>query len=399
MHELAMPVFALSVHADYGCGHSGACCRTPWDVPVERHAFEAVQQGLADGRLAGRQGFAGGGPFVDIGGDSAMVAVLRRDADGACVLLQPDRLCAVHRALGADALPDTCRIFPRIALTDARGTCITLSHYCPTAARSLLRTDEPLTIVRSPRAFPPGNYQGLDASDAWPPTLRPGVLLGLDGYAAWEQRAVDLLGDPGATAVAVVARFARDIATLQAWRPGDSTLAAAVVALPAEPAVPASPEGPVAPTRGWAWPRYAAVAACVPRELTGLMDTELMDTAPPRSGWEAAARGWAGVDRPARAYLAAHAFANWAAYDGDGLEVWLASVEAALAVLAVSAARRCAEAGRDLDETLFVEAVREADLLLRHLATREALVRAWSGPAPGRQTLSARGRFRPTRAT
>jgi hypothetical protein len=64
-------------------------------------------------------------------------------------------LCGVHRALGEGALPATCRIFPRIALTDARGTFITLSHYCPTAAAMLFRTDVPLEIVESPAAFPP----------------------------------------------------------------------------------------------------------------------------------------------------------------------------------------------------------------------------------------------------
>jgi hypothetical protein len=31
------PVFALSIHADYACRHSGACCSAGWTIPVEPH--------------------------------------------------------------------------------------------------------------------------------------------------------------------------------------------------------------------------------------------------------------------------------------------------------------------------------------------------------------------------
>ena len=30
-----MPVYALSIHADYKCQRSGVCCTSDWDVPVD----------------------------------------------------------------------------------------------------------------------------------------------------------------------------------------------------------------------------------------------------------------------------------------------------------------------------------------------------------------------------
>lgn len=371
-----MPVRSLSLHAGYQCAHSGACCRTPWDVPVEARAHQAMAAGLASGQVRPAADPFQQGPDLPAG----VVAILRRGPDGACTFLDADRLCAVHRGLGASALPATCRIFPRIALTDGRGTSITLSHYCPTAARLLLRTDLPLAIIDAPPAFPPADYEGLDATDAWPPTLRPGVLMGLDGHAAWERHAVAVLAQ-SPSAVSALALLAQSVAQLAGWQPGGASLVEAIAGCAAADGPPAAERGgttPEAPARAWSEARYVEALATVPDALR-----DMSDELPGDEGWRLAAEGWPRVDHGARAYVAAHAFANWTAYQGDGLPVWLASVAAPLAVLAVTAARQCQMANRPLDDNLFVEAVRQADLLLRHLASREALVRTWSGSSIG----------------
>ena len=61
-----------------------------------------------------------------------------------------------------------------------------------------------------------------------------------------------------------------------------------------------------------------------------------------------------------RRFLAAHAFANWTAYLGQGLRTWLRSLEAADGLI---------RAGLG---------IREADLLLRHLADPDRRARTWS---------------------
>ena len=40
-------VFALSIHADYRCRHSGACCSADWDVPIELPVYRTLKQAVA----------------------------------------------------------------------------------------------------------------------------------------------------------------------------------------------------------------------------------------------------------------------------------------------------------------------------------------------------------------
>ena len=124
----------LRLHADYLCQHAGACCTAGWAIPIEKRAYQQVR--VHFGGQEPRRLFADGGPLPE-----SAAAVLSVQPSGACVFFEPDRgnLCAVHRELGVPSLPSACRHFPRIVLHDARGTFISLSHFCPTAA-GLLRS-------------------------------------------------------------------------------------------------------------------------------------------------------------------------------------------------------------------------------------------------------------------
>jgi len=177
-----VPVFVLSIHADYACRHSGACCTAGWRIPVERACEE---------RLVG----SGGSPEVTSGGTTLFVRdgalTMLALADGACVCF--DRAaegrpaCAIHRTFGHEALPSACAHFPRVAVTDDRATAVTLSHFCPTAAAMLFR-DMQLSIVEAPPSFNSvREYEGLDACGVLPPLLRPGMLMDLESHHAWER--------------------------------------------------------------------------------------------------------------------------------------------------------------------------------------------------------------------
>src|SRR5687767_11877167 len=147
-----MPVRALSIHADYRCRHSGKCCSTNWDVPVEVPVYRSLTDALATGRLKTAPGTETLDPFIlgpELPDDTA--AMFERTDSGNCVFLDPSsRLCIVHRDLGQDALAATCRHFPRLAVHDPRGTFVALSHFCPTAAATLFREDVPMSIVEQP---------------------------------------------------------------------------------------------------------------------------------------------------------------------------------------------------------------------------------------------------------
>jgi Fe-S-cluster containining protein len=367
-----LEIFSLSFHADYRCQHSGKCCASDWDVPVELHVYRSLDALLAADRLRPEGVPDGGGPSLvthDMPEDTA--AMLARTATGECVFLHREtRLCVVHRDHGIDALPATCRHFPRVAVRDARGTFISLTHYCPTAAASLFRDDVPVEIVASPPAFPPGDYDGLDVgAEAWPPLLHPRMLMDLDGYSAWERHMVARCAHADASPECVLATLERDARLLRAFTADGRSLAEPVASLPRH-IVQAPPHA----TLDASIADHAEVMRAVPDELKPEQDGDGLAAAYVR--W--VAPQWATWRAPLNRYLAAKAFANWTAYQGRGILSIVRGLGAALALVRVEAARQCRDARRPLDRELLIEAIRAADFALNHLAVGDELAEGWS---------------------
>ena len=364
-------VFALSIHADYQCRHSGACCSADWDVPVELPVYRSLDAAVRAGLLRVAPAAEPLTPFIvgpDLPEDAG--AMLERTPGGDCVFFErSSHLCVVHRDLGEPALPATCRHFPRVAVHDGRGTFVSLSHFCPTAASMLFRDDVPLTIVDGPAAFPPADYEGLAVGpDDLPPLLTPHMLMDPEGYSAWERHMVRRCA-AGAAPESVLATLARDARQLRGWRPGAATLAQAVDAL----AVDVLDRGPDESLRPSLTLRDDVIAA-VPDDLKPQAD---------EGGLEEAYRTyvlgrWDAYRRPINRYLAAKAFASWTAYQGRGVATIVRGLESALGLVRVEAARECRDAARALDAELLREAFRSADFALNHLAVGEELAAAWS---------------------
>jgi Fe-S-cluster containining protein len=403
-------VRALSIHAGYRCGHSGACCSSGWPIAVEPAAEDGLRAALA----SGHPGFAGADVALQAvdGLPHGARVVLRHDAAGRCVFLEPcdERRCAVHRRLGEGALPSACRHFPRVATLTPLGVSVTLSHYCPTAA-SLLFAPGGLAIVEGPPAFPSSwPWEGLDAGDALPPLLRPGVLMDWPSLERWERFAVRVLAEEGVTPEAALDVLETAAETARGWTPSEGAFGAAfdgvlggvgtafVGALrnegpafigafqdggPAfigalqngdEDARDPARRGSRAGGGSRAWRAWRLVADCVahrdrlPPEPVADDDADALRVAP----------AWPALALPVRRWLAAKAFASWLALQGEGLRTSVLGLRVALGVLRAEAARGSAEAGRPLDADLLKEAVRRADLLLVHLADPEALARRLS---------------------
>jgi hypothetical protein len=368
---LTSTVFALSFHADYKCRHSGACCTADWDVPVELPVYRSLTEAVSQRRLAVTTDARGLSPFIvepDLPEDAA--AMIERTTQGDCVFFERgSRLCVVHRDLGEAALPATCRHFPRIALRDARGTFVTLSHYCPTAASMLFREDAATGIEEHPPAFPPADYDGLHvAGGDLPPLLSPRTLMDADGYAAWERHMVARCAD-GASPESVVTTLGRDARILRRWRPGVGTLTEAVASLPREAETADAPVTLAASIR-----LQREVMAAVPDDLRPGRDEAALEDA---YGFHVRDQ-WRVFTQPLNRYLAAKAFASWTAYQGRGVATIVRGLEAALALVRVEAARQCRDASRALDRDLLVESIRGADFALNHLAVGEDLAAAWS---------------------
>ena len=268
------------------------------------------------------------------GSNDARMILLDRKRDGACIFFVGDRAayangdsqhgadgggrCAIHRDAGPELLPTACRNFPRVSLRDRRGIFVTLSHYCPSAARLLLDAQE-IAIVDAPPALSlNGLVDGLDATDVLPPLLRPGMLLDLDGYSAWESQGLAVLNEQAYPARAAVSILRAATAAARPWSPGAETLAARMLHA-----------------------FDAARSAHVGQERRE-------DDAP--------------LERPKKAFVAAHLFASPAAYERCELTAVVDAVESALTKLET-------ELGDSGDPQSFIAAVRRADFQLRHTSS------------------------------
>jgi Fe-S-cluster containining protein len=367
--------FCLSVHAAYRCRHSGACCSSGWAIPIEVPLYRRLTDAIADGRLPQPGDGDGHG---DTDGDgviarqadapAGIAGVLRTRGDGTCVLFdRASHLCTIHEHTSHDALPIACQQFPRVSLRDARGVFVTLSHYCPTAVDLLFDDDSgPLSIVRNPAAFPPdGFYDGLDARETYPPLLRPGVLMDWDTLDAWNRLTVSRFAGETEDVDAAV-RYLHDACEhLRKWSAADGPLIERLSSWTASP-----PSTRRASALDW-----SAIVELDREVGHGVaLDIETLDDQWTRQ----IAPVWPAFTRPLCRYVAAKLFASWCWYQGDGLRTVLRSVDAALAVLRVEAARQVRQHGRMLDRALLRESIRQADLRVVHLAAPEALARLWS---------------------
>jgi Fe-S-cluster containining protein len=361
-------VHVLSIHADYACQRSGACCAAGWTIPIDRLRQSRIERALAAGQLT--RPAADGSPFIlapDLPEDAG--AILVRRTDGACVFLAAgDRApCAVQRDLDHDALPVACQQFPRISLTDARGVFVTLSHYCPTAARLLVRNNVPLEIAT---LAPDRAYEGLDARGTLPPLLNARVLMDWASYDRWEQFLILVMGE-GRMPEDALARIVAVTERLRAWTPAAGSLMEAVEA--------ASGDAD-AVLRLPAWSADAVLA--LHQRIVSTIPEGLPRPAPPQSFAadleRLVAPVWSDLRGPICRYLAAKGFASWFAYQGRGLRTIVAGMIAALVELQIEAARAASRTGRRLDEKGLLDAIRAADLTLVHHSDGLALARALS---------------------
>jgi hypothetical protein len=366
------PVRALSIHADYGCRKTGACCRSGWDVPVEPDVETRLDAAVAAGTLG--VGAPWSRPLRGLPHQARVV--LRVSAAGECVFHEKGepRLCAVHRLLGPDALPSACRQFPRVATLTPLGVSVTLSHYCPTAAGLLFRDGVPLAVVTDAPAFPASrSYEGLDARDALPPFARPGVVMTWASHERFEAHALATLAREELSSDLALAAVAATAERLRAWTARDGAFDDFAARVIEEVTAPPTPQRSLDAALA-EWERAAAsVPAANPRPRSPRADLEAIGVARADALVD---EGWAGLQTPVRRWLAARAFASWLALQGEGLRTTIHGLRVALGVLRAEAARGCAEgSGRTLDAALLKEAIRRSDLLLHHLVDIEAFAR------------------------
>lgn len=349
-----MTAFCLDMHAGYRCQHAGACCTAGWTIPAEPAVVHAVQANFhAAGRL-----------FVTSTSSPDEPAIVATTTSGACVFFDQahDRLCAIHRDLGPEHLPAACRHFPRVVLTDDRGTFISLSHFCPTAA-AMLFSERSIRRVAAPASLSlDDGVEGLDARGVLPPLIRPGMLTDLEGYDAWERAGLDVLARDDLSpdqALGVIDEATRDI---EGWRPGSDALTTRVLrafdgARPPENAPPAFEQAARLVT---------GLRQVIPAEVTLPADDRDAE-----SRWPSVVASFTRDHRVIRRYLAARLFGNWTAYSGQGLRTVTGALRLHLALLRLELVRQAQTA---IDpRAVLLGAIRATDLVLVHHAEARAL--------------------------
>ena len=281
----------------------------------------------------------------------------------------------IHRDAGVDALPSSCRHFPRRTLHDHRGTFISLSHFCPTAA-ALLFDPGGLTIVE---AHPPLKLappmEGLDASDALPPLLRPALLCGFDGYGAWERAGIATFARDDLRFDECIDLLAAATERVRGWQPGGRPLTEHVHLSFSE----------AAPEHGADETAHKRAIETIASLSSGKVGNDISPIDDFEDEWQLLVAGhMPPFDAAMKNYLAGRLFGNWVAYQGRGLRTVVEWIRVCAAVVRHELLQRVQRSGAPPRTEDFIEAVRTADLLLLHVvdtAAFAAAVASIEGPA------------------
>lgn len=258
-------------------------------------------------------------------------------------------------------LPSACRHFPRVMLLDRRGCLLTLSHYCPTAA-ALLVDAAGVSIVEAGPPLALGEpLEGLDAREALPPLLRPGMLMDLESYGAFEQRCIATLAE-GPDARHSLAHIAEAVEAARSWTPARGSLIERIDA--AFDRMPRHAES------GRVSTGFEIAASLIgPHPWIRIPP----DFAP---AWDDAHReGGPWLQAILARYLSAATFGNWMPYRGEGLRTVVEWLRACYDVFRLQIVREMTARG-GLTREAVVEAARAADYLVVHTVDSLAFGRA-----------------------
>jgi len=314
-------------------------------VPADRSVVELVTSGRLTGSRHTKTPFVSA-PHTTNGVDLRIAHA----EDGACIFRDGQR-CSIHAQAGESALPVSCRHYPRVILRDRRDTRISLSHYCPTAASLLLGTGTLNVVDATGKLTVAEPVEGLDASDALPPLLRPGLLADLEGYHAWERECIDAFAREG-DALAGLRVIGQATEIVRAWRPEDGALVESVAA--------AFDTARRTQRASVAWDVHTGSE--IVRSLLG--------DAPPRVVSRPSALA-PDLERAVANYLAARLFGNWISYQGRGLRSIVAWLHACHDILRAFAGEIQVETPEQL-----VSAIRDTDFLLLHTLDSQAFAHA-----------------------
>ena len=130
------------------------CCSGWWNVSVDRDTFQLYQQST-QAELAPLFKLAVSKNTLPSADNENNFGLMKMKPGGKCHFLQEDKLCTIHKFMGAQALSDTCRLYPRYLNQFGAHREHSLGISCPEAARLILLNPEPMqfTLIDSEPAI------------------------------------------------------------------------------------------------------------------------------------------------------------------------------------------------------------------------------------------------------
>lgn len=179
---------ALNLAENFACigGQCEDTCCSGWTVPIDRPALEGFAR-LPEGDL--RQAVEAAIELRQP--PSPHLVVIRMNEERRCPLQQPSGLCRVHAELGSEALPETCREYPRYRQTLNGKVETALALSCPEAVRLVMFSNDllgPYSDHLSRFAGP--NMSANQPLHAWADRIRALVLWLVAGnrrYPIWQR--------------------------------------------------------------------------------------------------------------------------------------------------------------------------------------------------------------------
>jgi lysine-N-methylase len=142
-----MTAVALRYMLDFRCigpACEDHCCGS-WGVAVDQGHHAKIRRALArSGRKDADRLFTLRPPGQR---SAAHFATIEMTAGGACPLLDPDRLCSLHRHHGEDLLPDACAMYPRVVSRLGPRLELSGALSCPEVARRALLAEDATDTV------------------------------------------------------------------------------------------------------------------------------------------------------------------------------------------------------------------------------------------------------------
>jgi lysine-N-methylase len=119
------------------------CCGGGWNISIDRDTYQKYQQDTHS-ELAPLFKIAVSENNLPSAASENNFGLMKMKPDGMCHFLQADKLCAIHTHMGARALSNTCRIYPRYLNQLGAQRENSLGVSCPEAARLILLNPQPM---------------------------------------------------------------------------------------------------------------------------------------------------------------------------------------------------------------------------------------------------------------